>query len=64
MTVCNNGVGVKHFQDRIETTPYKIISIQVDEGSRVTAELESECENLEITLEVLPPSKPTYNGGV
>ena len=28
------------------------------------AEFEAECERLKLKLEVLPPSKPTYNGGV
>ena len=28
------------------------------------AEFETECERLKLKLQVLPPSKPTYNGGV
>ena len=28
------------------------------------AEFETECKRLKLKLQVLPPSKPTYNGGV
>ena len=46
--------------------PYPIKSVQVDGVSEFTAEFETECERLKLKLklEVLPPSKPTYNGGV
>ena len=44
--------------------PYPIKSVQVDGGSEFMAEFETECERLKLKLEVLPPSKPTYNGGM
>lgn len=50
--------------DFIRRAPYKILSIQVDGGSEFMAEFEEACAELEIPLIVLPPSKPTYNGGV
>ncbi len=48
----------------IGEAPFKIVSIQVDGGSEFMAEFEAACEDLSIPLDVLPPSKPTYNGGV
>ena len=48
----------------IDQAPFKIISIQVDGGSEFMAEFETACEEMSIPLEVLPPSRPTYNGGV
>jgi len=50
--------------DFVKNSPYKILSIQVDGGSEFMAEFEEVCAELEIPLIVLPPSKPTYNGGV
>ena len=91
MSVCKNGVRVKHFQswerqskhlhahaysratsrsakrfleELICITPYPIISIQVDGGSEFMADFEKCCEEHNIELIVLPPAKPTYNGGV
>ena len=37
---------------------------RVDGGSEFMAEFEGACEELSIPLNVLPPGKPTYNGGV
>jgi putative transposase len=48
----------------IENAPFHIDSIQVDGGSEFMAEFEEACEALGIELIVLPPAKPTYNGGV
>ena len=48
----------------LTTAPFKIKSIQVDGGSEFMAEFEQVCEDLNIPLIVLPPSRPTYNGGV
>jgi len=48
----------------IEDAPFKILSIQVDGGSEFMAEFEAACKELYIPLHVLPPSRPTYNGGV
>lgn len=42
---------------------YKL-SIQVDGGSEFMAEFEEACAELSISLIVLPPKKPEYNGGV
>lgn len=50
--------------DFARRAPYKILSIQVDGGSEFMAEFEDACAELGIPLIVLPPSKPTYNGGV
>lgn len=50
--------------DFVKKAPYKILSIQVDGGSEFMADFEEACQKLQIPLIVLPPSKPTYNGGV
>ena len=54
----------KFLQELVATAPYKILSIQVDGGSEFMAEFETECEKLNIPLDVLPSKKPKYNGGV
>ena len=54
----------KFLKELIQVAPYPIKSVQVDGGSEFMAEFETECERLKLKLEVLPPSKPTYNGGV
>ena len=54
----------KFLKELIQVAPYPIRSIQLDGGSEFMAECEAECERLKLKLEVLPPSKPTYNGGV
>lgn len=48
----------------IDKAPFDIKSIQVDGGSEFMAEFEAACQQRAIPLIVLPPSKPTYNGGV
>jgi putative transposase len=50
--------------DFVKNAPYKILSIQVDGGSEFMAEFEEACAELKIPLIVLPPKKPSYNGGV
>lgn len=50
--------------DLVEKAPFSIESIQVDGGSEFMAEFEDTCAKLGILLIVLPPKKPTYNGGV
>ena len=50
--------------DLMAKAPFEILSIQVDGGSEFMAEFEEACCELNIPLIVLPPSKPTYNGGV
>lgn len=50
--------------DFVRRAPFKIQSIQVDSGSEFMAEFEEACAGLGIPLIVLPPKKPTYNGGV
>ena len=50
--------------DFVKNEPYKILSIQVDGGSEFMAEFEEACAELGIPLIVLPPKKPSYNGGV
>ena len=54
----------KFLRELVQTAPYPIISIQVDGGSEFMAEFETECAHLNIPLQVLPPSKPKYNGGI
>ena len=44
----------------VRTTPFKILSIQVDGGSEFMTDFEQSCKDLGIPLIVLP----TYNGGV
>ena len=51
-------------QEFLRQAPFKITSIQVDEGSEFMAEFEDECEKLGIKLLVLPPKRPKLNGGV
>lgn len=48
----------------VKNAPFQIKSIQVDGGSEFMAEFEDACADLAIPLIVLPPKKPTYNGGV
>ena len=48
----------------VANAPFKVLSIQVDGGSEFMAEFEQTCQKLNIQLLVLPPNKPTYNGGV
>lgn len=50
--------------DFLQKAPFTIQSIQVDGGSEFMAEFEDVCEALGIPLNVLPPRKPQYNGGV
>ena len=54
----------KFLKELIQVAPYPIRSIQLDGGSEFMAEFEAECERLKFKLKVLPPSKPTYKGGV
>lgn len=54
----------RFLREFIETTPFKIESIQVDGGSEFRADFEETCKELGIPLIVLPPKKPQYNGGV
>jgi len=54
----------RFLMDFINTSPFKVKSIQVDGGSEFMADFEETCEDLKIPLIVLPPSRPTYNGGV
>ena len=50
--------------DYIKQSPVPVLSIQVDGGSEFMADFEDACAELDIPLFVLPPRKPTYNGGV
>jgi transposase InsO family protein len=60
-----NSTSAKRFLlELMKKTPFKILSLQVDGGSEFKAEFEKACEDLNIPLLVLPPKKPTYNGGV
>jgi hypothetical protein len=53
----------KFLKELVSKVPYKIKSIQIDGGSEFMREFEDTCKELGIPLYVLPPAKPTYNGG-
>ena len=54
----------KRFLDElIKKSPFPIHSIQVDGGSEFTTDFENACADYDIERIVLPPAKPTYNGG-
>ena len=53
----------RFLKELLESAPYPILSIQVDGGSEFMAEFEDFCAQQAIALIVLPPAKPTYNGG-
>ncbi len=54
----------KFLDELLKKSPFPIISIQVDGGSEFMADFEDACAEYGIELIVLPPSRPTYNGGV
>lgn len=54
----------RFLKELIQKTPFQIHSIQVDGGAEFRGEFEKACQELDIPLIVLPPKKPTYNGGV
>ena len=54
----------KFLHKMINTAPFIIKSIQVDGGSEFMKEFEEECALKDISLFVLPPRRPKYNGGV
>ena len=54
----------RFLMDLVKKTPFTIQSIQVDGGSEFRADFEEACAHLNIPLIVLPPQKPSYNGGV
>ena len=54
----------KFLLDLVQVAPFPIKSIQVDGGSEFMAEFENACAELKIPLFVLPPKRPSYNGGV
>lgn len=65
--VCSNAnsTSAKRFLlEMVKQAPFPIRSIQVDGGSEFMAAFEDACAELSIPLFVLPPQKPTYNGGV
>jgi len=54
----------RFLEELLEKAPFKILSIQVDGGSEFMGEFEQACAELNLELIVLPPARPTYNGGV
>lgn len=53
------------FLDKLQADmPFTVKAIQVDGGSEFMAEFETECEQRNIKLYVLPPRSPKLNGGV
>lgn len=65
--VCSNATSssaAKFLEEFIQKAPFKVESIQVDGGSEFMKEFEQACAELNLSLYVLPPSRPQYNGGV
>ncbi|MDF1678700.1 MAG: integrase core domain-containing protein [Legionellaceae bacterium] len=54
----------KFLDELIAKAPFKVTCIQVDGGSEFMLDFEAACAEYGIELIVLPPAKPTYNGGV
>lgn len=54
----------RFLKELIEAVPFKILSIQVDGGSEFMKDFEEACKELGISLYVLTPQRPQYNGGV
>ena len=54
----------RFLEDLLAVIPFEILSVQVDGGSEFMAEFEDACASLSLEPIVLPPSRPTYNGGV
>jgi putative transposase len=52
----------RFLQYLINRAPFTIHPIQVDGGSKLRDEFETACEALNISLFVLPPKSPKYNG--
>ena len=60
-----NAISARRFLlEFIRKAPFKVRSIQVDGCSEFMAEFEDTCARLGLPLIVLPPKRPTYNGGV
>lgn len=65
--VCSNATSssaAKFLEEFIQKAPFKVESIQVDGGSEFMKDFEQACAELNISLYVLPPIRPKYNGGV
>jgi transposase len=54
----------KFLEEFLANVPYEVKSIQVDGGSEFMADFEEGCREHGTDLFVLPPARPTYNGGV
>ena len=54
----------KFLKKVIHDMPFPITSVQVDGGSEFMKDFEKTCKDLNISLYVLPPKRPQYNGGV
>ncbi len=59
-----SSTAAKFLQKIIDAFPFKILSIQVDGGSEFMKDFEQLCEEKGISLFVLPPKSPKYNGSV
>jgi len=59
-----SAAAAKFLRKVIKEMPFKIKSIQVDGGSEFMKNFEDECQQCNIDLFVLPPSRPQWNGGV
>lgn len=60
-----NAISARRFLlEFIEKSPFEIRSIQVDGGSGFMADFEEACREAGLPLIVLPPKRPTCNGGV
>ncbi len=54
----------KFLLELIENLPFYILSIKVDSSSEFMKDFELACQNYNISLFVLSPNRPQYNGGV
>ena len=58
----NSANAAKSLKELVENAPYKVCSIQVDEGSEFMKDFKNAYKELKIPLFVLPTAKTTYNG--
>ena len=54
----------RFLMDLLGALPFPLLSVQVDGGSEFMAGFEDACEKLRVSLHVLPPRRPQWNGCV
>ena len=60
----NSSSASKFLDKMMKEMPFMVKSIQVDGGSEFIKMFEKKCQGYEILLDVLPPKRPQWNGGV